>query len=135
MNRTATTTATDRQKPRVLVVEDEGDIRDLIRFHLEKEGFVVETANTGDRGLDLALSRSYDVALLDLMLPGMDGYEICRRAQDRQPASGCLVQRVVRSGALRRLQRQFVDLAIEFRQRRLRTEALCVAAALRRAQR
>ncbi len=98
MNKSPTTASPDRSKPRVLVVEDEGDIRDLIRFHLEKEGFVVETANTGDRGLDLALSRSYDVALLDLMLPGMDGYEICRRIRREPKTAGLPVLMVTSRG-------------------------------------
>ncbi len=66
-------------KPRVLLVEDDFDIRDLIRFNLEREGFEIETATDGDRGLELALSRIYDVILLDLMLPGTEGTEICRR--------------------------------------------------------
>lgn len=74
------------QRARVLLVEDDADIRDLVRFNLEREGFAVETAADGDLGLDLATSKIYDAVLLDLMLPGVDGLEICRRLR-RDPRS------------------------------------------------
>lgn len=70
------------QSGRVLVVEDEGDIRDILRFHLEREGFEVDVASDGERGLDLARSRAYDAILLDLMLPGLSGIEVCRFLRD-----------------------------------------------------
>ena len=63
---------------KILVVEDEGDIRDLIRHHLEREQFRVITAGSGEEGLQLAKRESPDLVLLDLMLPGMDGLEVCR---------------------------------------------------------
>lgn len=70
------------EAPRLLVIEDDGDIRDLVRFNLEKEGFEVDTAADGELGLEMARRRIYDALLLDLMLPGLDGYEICRRLRD-----------------------------------------------------
>lgn len=63
---------------KVLVVEDEPEIRELIRFNLEREGFAVEEAGTGNEGLDRITRRAPDLVILDLMLPGMPGLEICR---------------------------------------------------------
>jgi len=74
------------QKPRILVVEDEAAIRsglvDVFVYH----GYEVETAENGDAGLRLALGGKFDLILLDVMLPGIDGFEICNRIrqQDRQ---------------------------------------------------
>ena len=68
--------------PRVLVIEDEADIRDLIQHHLEREGYTVESAADGERGLEMARMRIYDTILLDIMLPGMDGYEVCRALRE-----------------------------------------------------
>jgi DNA-binding response OmpR family regulator len=58
---------------RVLVVEDERAIRELLRPHLELAGFVLEEAGDGRRGLDAARARPFDLILLDVMLPGLDG--------------------------------------------------------------
>lgn len=62
----------------VLVVEDEESILELLRYNLEKEGFTVIPAASGEDGLALARRRRPDLILLDLMLPGMDGLEVCR---------------------------------------------------------
>jgi len=59
-------------------VDDEEDIRELVRYNLEKEGFEVFTAESGERALELIRSKRPDLVLLDLMLPGMDGFEVCR---------------------------------------------------------
>ena len=73
-------------KARLLIVEDEDAIRsglvDVFVYH----GYAVETADNGDEGLRQALSGKYDLILLDVMLPGVDGFEICNRIrqQDRQ---------------------------------------------------
>ena len=66
----------------VLVVEDEADICDLIRFHLERAGFLVETAPDGQKGLAAARSLAPDLVLLDRMLPDMEGVEICRALRE-----------------------------------------------------
>lgn len=68
---------TDRQH--VLVVEDERDISELIRFNLEQEGFVVSTVADGERALEEVKRRPPALVLLDLMLPGMPGIEVCKR--------------------------------------------------------
>lgn len=64
---------------RILVVEDEYKIANSVKRGLEQETFAVDTAYDGIEGYDLASSEEYDVIVLDLMLPGMDGVEICRK--------------------------------------------------------
>jgi DNA-binding response OmpR family regulator len=63
---------------RILIVEDEVKLARLIKQVLEEELFQVELASEGEQGLDMALSGNFDLLILDLMLPGMDGIEICR---------------------------------------------------------
>jgi DNA-binding response OmpR family regulator len=62
----------------ILVVEDEHDIAELIRLHLVDIGYSVTVANDGLNGRDLAMQRHWDLIILDLRLPGIDGLEICR---------------------------------------------------------
>ena len=62
-----------------LVVEDEQRLRELVRGYLEREGFIVLTAADGITALDLARLHAPDLVVLDLMLPGLDGLEVCRR--------------------------------------------------------
>jgi two-component system response regulator RegX3 len=64
---------------RVLVVDDEPAIRDAVEYALRSEGFEVEGAGDGEAGLKAALEQSFDVVILDLMLPRMPGTEVCRR--------------------------------------------------------
>ena len=71
---------------RVLIVEDEPDIRDLLAFHLGREGYQVWTAGSGADALRMALRDRPDLVLLDLMLPELDGIEVCRRLR-RDPAT------------------------------------------------
>ena len=66
-------------KETILVVEDEEDIRELLKYNLEKEGYQVFAAATGEEGLRAVRDRRPDLILLDLMLPGLDGLEVCRR--------------------------------------------------------
>jgi DNA-binding response OmpR family regulator len=72
---------------RILIVEDEQAIAELERDYLELSGFEVEVANDGQTGLHKALSEDYDLIILDLMLPEVDGFEICRqvRAEKNTP--------------------------------------------------
>ncbi len=63
---------------KILIVEDEEAIAELEKDYLELSGFEVEVANDGKKGLAMALQRDYDLFILDLMLPGVDGFEICR---------------------------------------------------------
>ncbi|WP_111306952.1 response regulator transcription factor [Confluentibacter sediminis] len=64
---------------RILIVEDEPGILNFLKQGLEEESYLVDTANEGRQGLELALSGDYDLLLLDWMLPGMSGIEICRQ--------------------------------------------------------
>jgi two-component system alkaline phosphatase synthesis response regulator PhoP len=66
-------------KRSILVVEDEKDIRDLVRFHLEQEGFAVSEAERGEAALERVPAERPALVILDLMLPGTDGLEVCRR--------------------------------------------------------
>lgn len=74
------------KKRRILVVEDEPAIRDGLVDVLVYHGYEVDVAETGDAGLEAALTGRYDLVLLDIMLPGLDGYSICDRvrASDRE---------------------------------------------------
>ena len=63
----------------ILLVEDEHDIQDLLRFHLEREHFSVEAADTGEKALQFLKSHRPSLILLDLMLPGINGLEVCRQ--------------------------------------------------------
>jgi two-component system alkaline phosphatase synthesis response regulator PhoP len=64
---------------KILIVEDESDILDLVTHYLEKEGFRVRSAADGPAGLSAARRERPDLIVLDLMLPGMDGLELCRK--------------------------------------------------------
>lgn len=66
---------------RILVIEDDQDIANLVKLHLKDAGYEVSLAHNGSDGLDQALSKLYDLIILDLMLPGVDGLEICRRVR------------------------------------------------------
>ena len=67
---------------KILIIEDEEAIADLEKDYLELSGFEVEIETRGDRGLERALETDYDMYILDLMLPGMDGFEICKRIRE-----------------------------------------------------
>lgn len=67
------------QPSRILVVDDEAPILELVRGYLEREGFVVETAMDGPSALDAVRVSAPDVVILDVMLPGLDGIEVCRQ--------------------------------------------------------
>lgn len=65
--------------PKVLLVDDEPNIIELARLYLERDGYEVEAANTGQDALSKFVTAAPDIIILDLMLPDMDGFEICRR--------------------------------------------------------
>ena len=71
---------------RVLVVEDEDDIQELLNFNLTREGYDVECVSSGEEAIRVLKARRFDAIVLDLMLPGIDGYEVCRRVK-ADPAS------------------------------------------------
>lgn len=64
---------------RILIIEDDENILQLERDYLEANGFEVDTANNGEDGLKKALSNQYSLVLLDIMLPKMDGFEVCKK--------------------------------------------------------
>src|SRR6266567_6663029 len=74
---------------RVLVVEDEPDIRELVIHHLKREGYQVSAAASGEEALRQVLSVPPDLVLLDLMMPAMDGLEVCRRLR-QDPSTATL---------------------------------------------
>jgi len=87
---------------KILVVDDEPALRDTVGYALRQEGFEVEVREDGDSGLEAALTDGFDLVILDLMLPGLPGTEVCRRlrAQSAIPivmltARGAEVDRVV----------------------------------------
>ena len=67
---------------KILIIEDEEAIADLEKDYLELSGFTVEVANDGDIGLQKALNEDYDLLILYVMLPGTDGFDICRQVRD-----------------------------------------------------
>lgn len=69
---------------KVLIVEDETSIADLEKDYLELSGFEVSIENTGDEGLKRALEEDFSIVVLDLMLPGMDGFEVCRNIREKK---------------------------------------------------
>ena len=73
--------------PTILIVEDEADLALMIRYNLEAEGFRVHTAMSGDEAVDLMHDKLPDLILLDWMLPGLSGIELCRRWRSREETS------------------------------------------------
>ena len=69
---------------RVLIIEDEMAIAELEKDYLELSDFEVDIENTGDAGLERALSEDYNIIVLDLMLPGIDGFEVCKQIRDKK---------------------------------------------------
>ncbi len=71
-------------KKRVLIIEDDKSIAELERDYLEINGFSCTISGRGDEGLELALNEQFDVIIVDVMLPGMDGFEICTRIREKK---------------------------------------------------
>lgn len=68
---------------KILIVEDEAPISNIIKFNLKKEGYEVDTAFDGGEGLKKALKGDIDLILLDIMLPVMDGFEVCKQVREK----------------------------------------------------
>ena len=64
---------------RILIIEDDPEIADLVELHFRDHNFELDRAANGEDGLEMALANTYDAVLLDLMLPGLDGVEVCKR--------------------------------------------------------
>ena len=69
---------------KILVVDDEERIRRLLKMYLEREDYIIEEAEDGIEALEKALTNDYDVILLDLMMPGKDGIEVCRELREKK---------------------------------------------------
>ena len=76
---------------RILIVEDEKNIAMLLSFNLGRAGFDTDVAEDGEIGLRKALSDKFDIVLLDIMLPGIDGFEVCRRVRAAYPHIGIIM--------------------------------------------
>jgi len=83
----------------VLLVEDESDVVDLVRFNLNKAGFDTLIASTGPTGLDIARKRRPDVIILDVMLPGMDGFAVCRELKASEDTKAIPIIMLTAKGA------------------------------------
>ncbi|MFF3925857.1 response regulator transcription factor [Paenibacillus lactis] len=71
-------------KIHVLVVDDEWNMRNLLRLYLVKEGFVVKEASTGYEALSILKQHSFDLLILDVMMPGMDGWQVCKTVRETE---------------------------------------------------
>lgn len=76
---------------RILIIDDEPDIRVLLKYNLEKEGYVVEEAENGFQGLELAEKIIPDLIILDVMMPDMDGIETCEKIRANSSLKNCVV--------------------------------------------
>ena len=76
---------------RILLIDDEPRVLNFVRRGLEAEGMTVDAAGGGDEGLRLALSRSYDLVILDLVMPAIDGHTVLRRILERKPSQAVLI--------------------------------------------
>lgn len=72
------------ENQRLLVIEDEESILELVRYNLQKEGYRVDTASSGEEGLRLTRELKPDLLVLDLMLPGIDGLEVCKTVKSAE---------------------------------------------------
>ena len=85
MTRKSRSSSKDRApdaRPLVLIVEDEPDVAELIRYNLAREGYATLIAESGDKAVEEALRSTPDIVLLDIMLPGMNGWEVCQTIRD-----------------------------------------------------
>ena len=75
----------------ILVVEDEESIRKFVKINLERSGFTVFEAPTGEEGVEIAAREEIDIVVLDVMLPGMDGFEVCKTLRENYPSLGIIM--------------------------------------------
>ena len=83
------------QEPRILLVEDDAELRALVEGRLKESGYNVRTAETGTQALERVEEQVPDLVLLDVMLPELDGLEVCRRLRANTPYSTLLCLRHV----------------------------------------
>ncbi|HKK70194.1 MAG TPA: response regulator [Candidatus Krumholzibacteria bacterium] len=85
-------------RERIIAIEDEPDILEVIQYNLRREGYEVAGVENGEDGLNLVRKENPDLVLLDLMLPGMDGLEVCRRLKYESATRGIPVIMVTAKG-------------------------------------
>ncbi len=76
---------------RILIVEDEESIRKFVKINLERDDFLVREAETGEKGLEIVQKEEIDLVVLDIMLPGIDGFEVCKRMREQFPRIGIIM--------------------------------------------
>lgn len=81
----------ENKKHKILIVEDEESIRKFIKINLERNNFTVTEASTGEEGLKKAQYEKIDVVILDIMLPGIDGYGVCEILREEYPKMGIIM--------------------------------------------
>lgn len=75
----------------ILIVEDEESIRRFIKINLERAGYIVREAGSGEEGIEIARGEKIDILVLDIMLPGMDGFQTCKILRDEFPSLGIIM--------------------------------------------
>jgi DNA-binding response OmpR family regulator len=83
---------------KILIIEDERDILEVMTYNVQREGYSVLTSRDGAKGLELARKESPDMVLLDLMLPSLDGLEVCRRLKEDLPTRNIPIIMVTAKG-------------------------------------
>lgn len=78
-------------KTKVLLVEDEESIRKFVKINLEREGYIIFEAGSGEEGIEVARRERPDIVVLDIMLPGIDGFEVCRTLRGEFPSLGIIM--------------------------------------------
>jgi two-component system alkaline phosphatase synthesis response regulator PhoP len=78
-------------KRKILIVEDEEPIRKFIKINLEREGFIAIEAETGEKALEIAESEDIDIVVLDIMLPGIDGFQVCKELRNKHDTIGIIM--------------------------------------------
>jgi two-component system alkaline phosphatase synthesis response regulator PhoP len=76
---------------KILIVDDEKDILEFLKYNFEKEGYVVQTAQNGVEGRQIALKTKPDLIILDIMMPGMDGVELCKELRESADFTDTLI--------------------------------------------
>lgn len=74
----------DKQEFTILIVDDEERIRRLLKMYLERESYHIDEADNGDEALEKALANDYDLIILDIMMPGIDGVEVCKQLREKK---------------------------------------------------
>ena len=78
-------------KTKVLLVEDEESIRKFVKINLEREGSIIFEAGSGEEGIEVARRERPDIVVLDIMLPGIDGFEVCKTLRGEFPSLGIIM--------------------------------------------